>query len=472
MGAYAGLSHDVAARTAAQRPLWMRPEPCLSWALAAMSAVLLLSLGSLLCLPGLGEHLPKVVELVALFAVGYEVARGRIPLAWPLAMTLGLCFVLHACASGLWAPFQASFAVLIVKLMHAVLLAPILCLACRRIADVTLAVVVFKACSCVCSLAAIAQATLPFLQVDALAEGSTLGESMGMGLLYAEELSSGAIVRASGTLGHANTLSLFLAGSMFLQPWLWLRFPGRRARGVLLAVTLCEAMAMLLTYGRLGIIAMCAAAVWMLMRGGIKRPIFALALAFAAFAVALPWLPATWVERVLDPSHFSKSDSIAGRWELQVYGLQLVQKYGLFGGGYGQFGQMFYLEAQGYLKETAEYFLGHTSKAIDIDDIGAHNVYLEVLVEQGLVGIVLFCGTSGTVVWQLVRLSRRTRPGTQERLLCITFECMTIAFAVAALFVHSQEMKVIWIGLGLACAWLRVGAAASKQQTALASPRS
>src|SRR5262249_25716074 len=155
---------------------------------------------------------------------------------------------------------------------------------------------------------------------------------------------SGAIVRVSGTLGHSNALSLFLAGSMFLQPWLWQRFPRAGARAALLVVTGAEGLAMLFTYGRLGMIAMGAAAAWRLARGGVKRALFALAVAFATFALALPLLPSTWVERVLDPSHFSKSDSIAGRWELQVYGWQLVQKHGLWGGGYGQFGQLFYLD--------------------------------------------------------------------------------------------------------------------------------
>jgi O-antigen ligase len=463
------ITHDPSpalAMPAPARPAWARPPPCLALAMLALSAIVLMSKGSLFALPGAFEHVPKLLELIALGAVGYEVARGRIPPTWPLPLSLGLLYVLHAVVSGLWAPYQDSFLFLIVKLLHAVLLAPILCLACTRVGDLTLALVVFKACSFVCALVAIAQRTLPFLQIDALAEGNTMGDAMGMGLMYAEELSSGAIVRASGTLGHSNALSLFLAGSLFLQPWLWKRFPGRRARALLLVVTVAEGLAMLFTYGRLGMIAMAVAGAWMLARGGVRRPFFALSVAFATFAVTLPVLPATWVERVLDPSHFGKSDSIAGRMELQVYGWQLVQKHGLVGGGYGQFGQLFYREAEGYLKETVEYLLGHTGKAIDIDDLGAHNVYLEVLVEQGLLGLVLFCGAGLAVVWQLVRLSRATPAGSNERLLCITLECVVIAFAVASIFIHTQEMKVMWIALGLACAWLRIGGAVAARRGA------
>lgn len=424
-----------------------------------MSAILLLSPGSLLCLPGPLAHLPKALEIVAVVAVGYELVRGRTELRWPLPMTLGLLYVLHAIVTGLWAPYQESFGVQILKLVHGVLLAPILCIACRKVADLTTCLVVFKACSFVCALVAIAQRTLPFLQIDALAEGNTMGDAMGMGLMYSEELSSGSIVRASGTLGHSNALSLFMAGSMFLQPWLWLRFPASRQRLLLLFVTGCEGLAMLFTYGRLGMIAMAVSGAWMLARGGVKRPFFALSIAFATFACSLPFLPATWVERVLDPNHFAKSDSIAGRWELQVYGWQLVQKHGLVGGGYGQFGQLFYREAQGYLKDTVEYLLGHTDKAIDVDDLGAHDVYLEVVVEQGLLGLVLFVGTGIAMVWQLGKLSRHTARGSLERLLCITLECVVIAFAVASIFIHTQEMKVMWIGLGFVCAWLRVGRA-------------
>lgn len=439
------------------RPLWARPPGVLVLVLVAMSSVLLMSPGSLLCLPGPLQHLPKAIEVLAVGYVGYELARGRMQLSWSLPLTLGMLYVLHAVVSGLWAPFQQSFLEQIVKLVHALLLAPLLCLACRRVADLTTCIVVFKACSFVCALVAIAQRTLPFLQIDALAEGNTMGDAMGMGLMYSEELSSGSIVRASGTLGHSNALSLFLAGSMFFQPWLWLRFPFKRQRGLLLVITGCEGLAMLFTYGRLGMIAMVAAGAWMLMRGGVRRPWFALAIAFATFSISLPFLPATWVERVLDPSHFAKSDSITGRWELQVYGWQVVQKHGLFGGGYGQFGQLFYIESQGYLKETVEYLVGHTEKHVDIDDLGAHDVYLEVVAEQGVLGLLLFVGTGITMLLRLVQLSRRTMPRTSERLLCITLECVVIAFGTASIFVHTQEMKVMWIALGLVCAWLRVG---------------
>src|SRR5262245_39058114 len=96
----------AAASGVSVRPAWARPEPMLALALLAMSAILLMSKGSLFALPGPLEHLPKALELIALGAVGYEVARGRVPLAWPLPMTLGLLFVLHAVVSGLWAPYQ------------------------------------------------------------------------------------------------------------------------------------------------------------------------------------------------------------------------------------------------------------------------------------------------------------------------------------------------------------------------------
>ena len=43
------------------RPLW--------FALLAMAAVLLMSPGSLLCLPGAGAHLPKVIEVAAILAL-------------------------------------------------------------------------------------------------------------------------------------------------------------------------------------------------------------------------------------------------------------------------------------------------------------------------------------------------------------------------------------------------------------------
>src|SRR5262245_25875858 len=130
--------------SAAPRPAWLRPERSLVLALVAMSAIVLMSRGSLLALPGPLEHVPKALELLALGALGYDVARARLVVAWPLPLTLGLLFVLHAVVSGLWSPYQDSFVVQIFKLLHAVLLAPILCLACRRVGDVTLLIVVFK----------------------------------------------------------------------------------------------------------------------------------------------------------------------------------------------------------------------------------------------------------------------------------------------------------------------------------------
>ena len=45
------------------RPLWARPPGVLVLVLVAMSSVLLMSPGSLLCLPGPLQHLPKAIEV-------------------------------------------------------------------------------------------------------------------------------------------------------------------------------------------------------------------------------------------------------------------------------------------------------------------------------------------------------------------------------------------------------------------------
>ena len=435
-------------------------------ALAAMAAILLISPDSLLALPGVGQHLPKLLEVVALAAVCWTCWHGRHSLRLPFALGLGLAFVGHALLSGAWAPFPQSWQAQIVKLLHAALLAPILCLALRRVGDVRTAVVVFKSVSMLCCLVALAQRFLPGLQVDPLADDQAPGTGAGMALVYAEELSSGAAVRVSGTLGHSNALSLFLAGSLCLQPWLWARYQSPRARLAIVLLTLVEALAMVFTYGRLGLIAFAVAGAWLLARGGFRHPLRLLGVAAGALVAVAPLLPAAWVERVFDPGHLQRSESIQGRWELQIHGAELGHELGFVGSGYGQFGQLVFRQMHGSAKEAIEYQIGHTDLGYDLDDLGAHNAYLEVWVEQGWLGLLLWCGAGVAMLAGLVRLSRAA-PG-HDRLLCVCLEATVIAFAVAAIFIHTQEMKVLWIALGLVCAWLRAGTAASLRTAALA----
>jgi O-antigen ligase len=163
------------------------------------------------------------------------------------------------------------------------------------------------------------------------------------------------------------------------------------------------------------------------------------------------------VERVLDPTHFQKSDSLIARMEMQLYGFDIGMEHGLLGVGYGCYGVLYEATAKGRYVEQARWMLASSEHtAYGLGDIGGHNTYLEIWVEQGLVGIVLTAGAIASLAIGLARKNASLRRGSLDRSLGLCCEAGLLAVLLSTVVIHMQEAPMPWMWLGLACAWLRL----------------
>jgi O-antigen ligase len=207
-----------------------------------------------------------------------------------------------------------------------------------------------------------------------------------------------------------------------------------------------------------------ASLLWVL-RGGVRRPGLGLAALFCAGVAGLPLLPPTMVERLFDPTHFRESDSLIARTEMQVYGTEIGMEHGFVGVGYGCYGVVYEATARGRYVEQTRWMLARDEySAYDLGDVGAHNTYLEVWVEQGVIGLLLVFGTIASMAAGLLRRNRALPKGSLDRNLGLCCEAGLFALIASTIVIHMQEAPMPWIWLGLAFAWLGLPRAAAARQ--------
>lgn len=378
-----------------------------------------------------------------------------IPLLW---IALGIA---HAMLSGLWALDGSIWLAFGVRTLHAALWVFALYSVVEDRSDLLFLLRAFHAIATLAAVVGIAQWLLPSLQVDYVKE-NTEG-AVGAALVWDDELGSGSIVRVTGTLAHPLGLALLLTCSMCWTPALVQAARSNAARVLWLAATGVQCVGMALTYSRMAVLALGAAAVWFVVRGGVRHRAAILASMAAAAVAALPLLPATLVERLLDPTHFAQSDSLLARMEMQRYGLDLGMEHGFTGIGYGCYGVAYEATARGRYVEQARWMLASSEHAAyGLGDIGGHNTYLEIWVEQGLPGLAFAALAIGSMAFGCARRNRVLPLGSLDRTLGLCTEAGLLALVASTIVIHMQEAPMPWIWTGLACAWLGLPRAATE----------
>lgn len=423
------------------------------FAIAALALALLLSPVSQLTPQGALGRVPfwtEALTLVALLArwslVGLRPPPVR-PLLW---IGLGIA---HAMLSGLWAVDASIWLAFGARTLHAALWVFALYSVVEDRDDLLALLRAFHVVSTIAAAVGIAQWLMPSLQVDFVKE-NTEG-AIGAALVWDDELGSGSIVRVTGTLAHPLGLALLLTCSASWTPALVQAARSNAARAFWIAATGVQAVGLALTYSRMAVLALGAAAVWFVLRGGVRHRAAVLASLAAAAVAALPALPATLVERLFDPTHFAQSDSLIARLEMQQYGLDLGMEHGFVGIGYGCYGVAYEATARGRYVEQARWMLASSEHAAyGLGDIGGHNTYLEIWVEQGLPGLLLAALAIGSMATGCARRNRALAHGSLDRTLGLCTEAGLIALIASTVVIHMQEAPMPWIWTGLACAWL------------------
>jgi O-antigen ligase len=267
-----------------------------------------------------------------------------------------------------------------------------------------------------------------------------------------------ATERLSGAAGNANqtaaalvagaVLTTALAATLRDQPFLRL--------AAAIGIPLC-ALAVFLTLSRGGLVALGTALVAAIVLGGRWRMTVMALAAIAAIGCV------TYFAVFASPDARHRVTTFrggTGRTDVWTVGWRMVQAHPLHGVGAGNFAgsSVHYLLRPGAIKRDD--FIVDAPKA-------AHNMYLEVLAELGVIGFALFLAVLGFVLGCLVRAVRAfARAGDRHLEILTRAVFVALVGLLAADFFASREFaKELWLLMSLAPALLAMGRAELARQS-------
>jgi O-antigen ligase len=267
------------------------------------------------------------------------------------------------------------------------------------------------------------------------------------------------LARATGTIGDANELAAVLVPAVVLG--LVLAAYARRAPMLrllcIVAAVLCV-VGTFLSLSRGGLIALSFALIAMVFVGGRWR----MQALVATVLIALVTLG--WFEFVASQAARDRITHVhggAGRSDIWTVGWRMVRANPIGGVGLGNFQSesVHYLLAPGAIKRSD--FIVDTPKV-------AHNTYLQVLAELGIVGLVPFLMIVITAVLCGLRAARRfaARGDPRMELLARGLVVALLGMLAADFFISEEFSKQLWLLLGLGPAMLALATRPAGEEAA------
>jgi O-antigen ligase len=246
-------------------------------------------------------------------------------------------------------------------------------------------------------------------------------------------------LRANGLAGGDNSAARYLVVALIFLFSLLTSSAGKLQRLAVLAAIGIVTLGVLVTGSRTGLLLLVAAGGMLILRdfNAARRleTTFALLL-----ALAIVWFFASNIVSILStilPAIQGGTDTVGIRYRLWQAGLRMWQDHPIHGVGIGQYPT--YLAAYGQ-DLLAERYLG----------LGAHNMYIQVLAETGLVGLGLFLAMVGS---SLLSLWHGVRSASSERKrLLSTWLIVLVVMLLGGLTKQDQYDKLIWFSLGMSSA--------------------
>ena len=268
--------------------------------------------------------------------------------------------------------------------------------------------------------------------------------------------------RALGSIGDANyyaQIMVVLIPIALLRLW---ASPSRRERVAVVAVLAAIAAGVVLSYSRGGAVALCAVLAGLLgfRYFRLRYVLPALAALILLLAIADPM----FIRRV--ETLVGKSDnprvvdgSILMRKTFQIGAWHIFLDHPLLGVGFGQ--------APDYIPRYGSiygYLLGSKNSA-------AHNMYLQILAETGLAGLIAFLLMLRAVMKPMFALRRywaRSRPEYAHTLASLMLGLL--GFLVAGIFLHLAYTRYLYLLLGLCGAATTIYAPPAESAEAAPTP--
>jgi O-antigen ligase len=265
--------------------------------------------------------------------------------------------------------------------------------------------------------------------------------------------------RLSGAFGNANetaaalAVGVALAGGLVFalrdRPWLRL--------GAIVSVPFAI-VALFMTVSRGGILALVAVLVAAILIAGPRRKA---AIATAAVAAVTAFLYFGFVAGPEAREHLLKSNGGTGRADIWKVGWRMVDANPVIGVGAGNFASssVHYLLVPGTIARSD--FIVDNPKV-------AHNTYLEVLAELGVVGLVLFLAIVAAALAAMLKAARLfgAAGDVQMEVLARAVLIALIGFLTAAFFDSREFANQLWLLLSLGPALLAVARGVSGSEDA------
>jgi putative inorganic carbon (HCO3(-)) transporter len=268
---------------------------------------------------------------------------------------------------------------------------------------------------------------------------------------------TGSDGRLGGSLGEPNELAAVLVAGIVLAAGLAAVMKGKPLARIALvgAAGMCL-ISIFLTLSRGGLIALAVAMVVAVFVAGRWRPAAALlAVATLSSVVLFFAFAATPNQR----ARVTEVGSGSGRSDIWEVGWRMVEANPVHGVGVGQFqsSAVHYLIAPGVIKRS--------DLIVDTPKV-AHNIYLQVLAEMGVLGLIPFLiiiGFSLRCSLRAARAFERRRDQGME-LMSRSVLVALVGILAADFFVSQQFSKQLWLLLGLGPALLAISSRATEAE--------
>lgn len=208
------------------------------------------------------------------------------------------------------------------------------------------------------------------------------------------------------------------------------------------------------TQTRTGLI--CIAALAVLVLRSVKYRFVYAGLAGLALLAALPFLPASYTERMSTITQYQADESASTRVAVWRWTIDYVKEHPL-GGGFDAFlGNSFTYNTRTTVEE------GNTRRVVyqEVTDQGRayHSAYFEVLGEQGLVGFGIWLALHGLGLWHMQRIRKRYKDceeadGKRWYALATALQNGHMVYLVGAMFVGVGYQPFMFMLLGLQIAF-------------------
>lgn len=253
--------------------------------------------------------------------------------------------------------------------------------------------------------------------------------------------------RIGGIVGDPNELaSVLIVGLVLAVTLTGILRRHTLARGATAAAAMLLLLGVLLTLSRGGLLALVVVMIVAIFNAGRWRPA-AVLLAVLAVAGAVGYF-STFASPVAR-ARVTTAGTGSGRTGLWTIGWRMVEAHPVDGIGAGNFAvsSVHYLLRPGTI--PSDYLV------VDIPQV-AHNVYLQLLAETGVIGLALFLGTVGIGLAGAIGAARAFRARGDPSMELVARGVLTAQAGILAadFFISAQYNKQLWILLALGPALL------------------